>query len=340
MKAVSCVYMLIGAAIVLTQVASPTSALDVLIADDDFDDDLSFLVTALPDHNVTHVDNVDASNNPVRTNDVNYMLQFDVVIFYASGDLHSGRQIGSAEQTALEAYIQAGGNLIVTGHDVIGDPNDPRLADVVRSSTFGDESNNTPTWTAANVDHFILNGPFGDFRGMTFAPARDDHDDLTADAARGAVSLGFLDDEPYDKIAFTDVPAPGGSVGMWNGNGGGDDWDPTEQDGDGGLAMLRNWLAGLADADGDGVFDSDDLCPGTAAGDPVDAEGCSTDDDDGDGVLDDQDDCPDTRAGAAVDASGCPTGCCGASGPVAPLGMAVGMLLLSRFAGYRNTRRR
>ena len=63
-------------------------------------------------------------------------------------------------------------------------------------------------------------------------------------------------------------------------------------------------------------------------------------DGDGDGVSDAADNCPSTAAGAPVDADGCPTGCCGASGPVAPLGMAVGMLLLSRFAGYRNTRRR
>ena len=33
-------------------------------------------------------------------------------------------------------------------------------------------------------------------------------------------------------------------------------------------------------------------------------------------------------------------GCCGATGPVAPLGLAIGMLLLSRFAGHRSTSRR
>jgi hypothetical protein len=31
-------------------------------------------------------------------------------------------------------------------------------------------------------------------------------------------------------------------------------------------------------------------------------------------------------------------GCCGATGPVAPLGLAIGMLLLSRFAGYKSVR--
>ncbi len=149
---------------------------------------------------------------------------------------------------------------------------------------------------------------------------------------------------------------------MWNGNFKANEWDPNNPEGDKGLAILRNWLAGLDDADGDGIFDSDDNCPNdvnldqsdsdgdgvgdacddcpdTASGDSVDGDGCSTDDDDNDGVLNDADNCSDTPAGVAVDASGCPTGCCGASGPVAPLGLAVGMLLLSRFTGHRRTRR-
>jgi len=154
------------------------------------------------------------------------------------------------------------------------------------------------------------------------------------------------------------------------------------------LAMC---LVTAPDGDGDLVPDDFDDCPGTAAGDPVDEDGCSTADDDGDGVLNDQDDCPGTAAGDPVDADGCSTadddgdgvnndgdlcantptcatnvdangcaidsdgdgnmdgcepppqeedGCCGATGPVAPLGLAVGMLLLARLGGYRRTRQR
>jgi len=113
-----------------------------------------------------------------------------------------------------------------------------------------------------------------------------------------------------------------------------------------------------SDSDGDGVVDGCDDCANTpSCATNIDADGCAIDsdgdgvfdgcpvtpqvlDDDGDGVPNDQDACPDTPAGAAVDASGCPAGCCGASGPVAPLGLAIGMLLLSRFTGYRSTRRR
>lgn len=59
-----------------------------------------------------------------------------------------------------------------------------------------------------------------------------------------------------------------------------------------------------ADADGDGVVDANDQCPGTPAGTPVDAMGCELDSDN-DGVADRVDECPDTPAGAEVDRKGC-----------------------------------
>ncbi|MBT3064532.1 MAG: OmpA family protein [Candidatus Thiodiazotropha sp.] len=58
------------------------------------------------------------------------------------------------------------------------------------------------------------------------------------------------------------------------------------------------------DADNDGVVDSKDQCPGTAAGVKVDDKGCALDSD-GDGVADSNDKCPGTPAGAKVDADGC-----------------------------------
>ncbi|NNL95828.1 MAG: OmpA family protein [Xanthomonadales bacterium] len=58
------------------------------------------------------------------------------------------------------------------------------------------------------------------------------------------------------------------------------------------------------DADGDGVHDDDDRCPGTPKGAEVDQNGCQPDLD-GDGVPDSDDQCPDTASGARVDARGC-----------------------------------
>jgi OOP family OmpA-OmpF porin len=75
---------------------------------------------------------------------------------------------------------------------------------------------------------------------------------------------------------------------------------------------LKNWVdekgycaaASATDADGDGVPDSTDRCPGTAPGVAVDAQGCPLDGD-GDGVADADDRCPGTPPGAPVDAAGC-----------------------------------
>ena len=63
----------------------------------------------------------------------------------------------------------------------------------------------------------------------------------------------------------------------------------------------------ILDADGDGVRDADDLCPETALGAEVDANGCASYqlDMDQDGVDDSLDECPDTPLGEAVDAVGC-----------------------------------
>ena len=62
---------------------------------------------------------------------------------------------------------------------------------------------------------------------------------------------------------------------------------------------------GCPDTDGDGVQDSKDKCPNTAAGVPVDENGCALDTD-GDLVPDFMDKCPNTPKGIAVDAKGCP----------------------------------
>ena len=59
------------------------------------------------------------------------------------------------------------------------------------------------------------------------------------------------------------------------------------------------------DADGDGVLDDNDNCPGTQGGVVVDAKGCAVDTD-GDGVADNLDRCPTTARGLSVDAKGCP----------------------------------
>lgn len=63
--------------------------------------------------------------------------------------------------------------------------------------------------------------------------------------------------------------------------------------------------AAIVDTDGDGVADTADACPSTPKGVPVLADGCAPDSD-SDGVKDPQDKCPGTPAGTKVLADGCP----------------------------------
>jgi len=63
-------------------------------------------------------------------------------------------------------------------------------------------------------------------------------------------------------------------------------------------------MAAVGDADGDGVPDDKDKCPGTPKGVAVDKDGCGIDSD-GDGVADYEDACPGTPRGTPVDTRGC-----------------------------------
>ena len=71
----------------------------------------------------------------------------------------------------------------------------------------------------------------------------------------------------------------------------------------GGVILLGNSY----DKDKDAVEDGADRCPGTPAGETVDAGGCAASqrDTDSDKVNDSADRCPDTASGASVDAEGC-----------------------------------
>jgi hypothetical protein len=67
------------------------------------------------------------------------------------------------------------------------------------------------------------------------------------------------------------------------------------------------WENEPLDDDGDGVDDSDDLCPNTSVGETIDANGCAQSqlDDDADGVMNDADLCPNTPTSETVDTYGC-----------------------------------
>lgn len=254
--------------------ASPAGAMKVLIADDVFSSDadtsLDFLIDVLAEHDVTYMANTDDQGIPTLTNNLDYLLNFDAVIFYKAGIDNEGRLLTEAEYDALLTYVEAGGNLIVTGPHILGSPNDVLMADLVGSATLGDGVA-SDYYITADADSFILTGPFGDFADMELDLAGlTNHDKLFADENLGAAPVAFIGGADYDKVIFTAFAVPGGSIGAWTGNNFGDDWYPDLADGQSGARILNNWLV---DDDNDAVLDGIDNCPETPNFDQEDADG-------------------------------------------------------------------
>lgn len=143
------------------------------------------------------------------TSNLSLLLNYRVVIFYTDY-----RWITPGEQSALNSYLALGGNLVVTGFDCL--LSDARLADVVRSTTIGDNVGK-PDLYVVDAAHPIMNGPYGSFpAGYHVKYLFSDCDMAEADTARGAVTVAELGDG-YDKIIATEnLP---GKVVFWNGRG-------------------------------------------------------------------------------------------------------------------------
>ena len=116
------------------------------------------------------------------------------------------------------------------------------MAGLVRSSTYGDRVSFNPNWVTANIDNCILNGPYGDFRNLSFSATGYDDDNITADTAQGAVVLVTY--PPGQRMIYTDLPDPAGSVGFWNGGPSGTSTNAQPDFSDGGNPqnIFRNWV--------------------------------------------------------------------------------------------------
>lgn len=158
--------------------------------------------------------------------DPTFLAGWNVIVWYQSGWNDSGRAITQAEHDAVAAWLAAGGRLIVTGYDVIGSPDDPLMADLIRSSTFGDYTSGY--YSNVVVDHPISNGPYGNFVGQTDIESyNSDNDDAVADTARGALMVSEVNYDLADnvaKIMVTEDPGSGMVVVFWNGNDYLEDW--------------------------------------------------------------------------------------------------------------------
>ncbi len=156
-----------------------------------------------------------------------------------------GATLPQAVADSLEAYIQAGGNLLVTGYDTLGSPTDYVLAELVRARSPGDQVSHVATWQTSDVDVFVLNGEFGDFRDQRFSHIGYDDDRLFADTARGAQVLATTPGQTA-RVIFTDLPGPAGSVGYWNGGLWGTKNNAQPDFSSGGIpqVLFRNWAHG------------------------------------------------------------------------------------------------
>jgi hypothetical protein len=175
-------------------------------------------------------------NNTVYlyTENLTLLQRYRVVIFY-----NYQRAITSNEESALNAYLASGGNLLVTGHDSLGFPSDRRMANIVRSSTVGDNYNQ-PDLYVQDASHPIVDGPYGKFAaGYHITGLYQDNDAARADTSKNATTIAKLANG-YDKIIATaGIP---GNVVYWNGDGV-EDWVSNADCG----AMLKNMLVWFLD---------------------------------------------------------------------------------------------
>ena len=174
------------------------------------------------------------NSNVFYTQNITLLNRYSAVIFY-----NYNRSITPLEQSTLNSYLAEGGNLIITGIDSLGSPDDLLLADVVRSSSVGDRIGE-PNFHVVNSLHPIMNGPYGKFAlDYTVSGLYDDNDAAVADTTRNASAIAELADGKAKIIATASLS---GKVVYWNGHGLGDwllDDDCT--------AMLKNTLIWMLD---------------------------------------------------------------------------------------------
>jgi thermitase len=150
------------------------------------------------------------NKDQLYTANINILRAYPTVIYY-----NAFRNITVQEQAAFNAYLAAGGNLLVTGLDSLY-YTDAKLADVVRATSTGDDVDSNDL-IVVDASHHIMNSGYGHFAaGYQVTGLNRDNDAVEADRTRNATTVAELSDGK-DKIVATDsLP---GKVVFWNGNG-------------------------------------------------------------------------------------------------------------------------
>jgi hypothetical protein len=183
------------------------------------DGELGTIIGILDDMNLAY-DRWDDEDTDLHLADPAFLAGYRVIVWYTHD-----RQITQGEHDALEAWLQAGGRLLVTGYDSLGSPDDPLLADLVRSSQYGDYTDGVAYQIL--LDHPVTNGRYGVYPpGTQLSVDETDHDDAVADTARNAEAVATVVGYPIDKIIATELGS--GAVVYWNGNYNCHDWAPSK----------------------------------------------------------------------------------------------------------------
>jgi len=126
--------------------------------------------------------------------------------------------------------------------------------------------------------------------------------------SRRSLLRGTLNDQGNGLLGYSFALANGAAVGTWTAKVSIEDFSRNKAEDSALFEVSNGSPPPVTDADGDGVSDGNDQCPGTLTGSVVDGDGCAASqlDADQDGVTDDLDLCPGTPTGTTVDANGCP----------------------------------
>ncbi len=165
----------------------------------------------------------------------------------------SERDLTTTEASQLEAFVQGGGRLLVTGPGILDSANPSLLAALVRSSATGPGPDDG-LCTVEDGSHPIANGSSPVAEGTTFTLSDTLHDNAAADGSAGAVEVVSVGG--VAKIIAVDVGA--GRVVYWNGNYDVDDWDSGPAAAKDLFTNTLEWLAdGCLGVQGPDCNDSD-----------------------------------------------------------------------------------
>lgn len=181
----------------------------------------------------------DNRDEGLLTSNPYWWANYRIVIWYASGTIGFGRLLTVDELNAANDFIENGGWLMVTGYDLLGNPDDELMADLVRSSVFGCYYCPNMTFTITNPSHFIVDGPYGSFTG-SLSFTENLIDELIPDTSQGCTAVIDIDQTADYKVI--DCAVGNGRITCWNGNETSSNWVDADC-----ANMLRNWIAeGLA----------------------------------------------------------------------------------------------